>query len=446
MKVEKKKTKRSPKRKQPSVTPATREAAMERIEFHRHAVALMPDPADRRPGIAIMSGGQKRKVDQRFCTCGTARSRTCGHLKELEKLNKLMRNRLEGRNPMDAFRSSFWCRLAEIMNQGAGVPLDDLRLQSTAENRIELFDARGNLLVTCPSGGTDRFRLLDRCLPPPDDTAVPTRYMVLKQLASLSLSNDERYLNERGFRSRRQAFEASFWYGFFYHCYREWGVKECRCLPAISEPSGAFVIQCKKQDGQAVFALEIPRTRVKSVLTALEGVLSNDHGLKFHPIPLDSIFDVRINAELDLEIQPLVRLIQKDGVEKFFRREELQRYQYGDLIYIKELGILVEDQYPKEPPKNFKEPVKTVIQRSQVPHFLDNYEAELKSDAFRVDRNVRQLKILRDIPALNFAAHLLERDWCWLSGSYGDGNQAVSLKEVIQAKQAGQQYIATPGG
>ena len=24
-----------------------------RLEFHRHAVALMPDPADKRPGVAV---------------------------------------------------------------------------------------------------------------------------------------------------------------------------------------------------------------------------------------------------------------------------------------------------------------------------------------------------------------------------------------------------------
>lgn len=446
MKASKGKTKKKQKGKQPPVSGAALESAMTRIEFHRDAIALMPEPGDRCPGIAAISGARKRKVGQRFCSCGTGQSRTCNHKKELEKLQKVIRDRLNGRNPMDVFRVSFWFRLAKTMNQGGVLSLDRLRIQSAEENRIKIFDNRENLLVTYQSDGPDRYRLLERCLPPSDDTSVPTRYSVIKQLAAMSISDDEHYLNESGFRSRRQAFESSFWYRFFYHCFREWGDGGFQFFPAISEPSGKFMLRCKKHGEQEVFALEIPRTRVKSVLTDLKDVLSTDNGVSFDPIPLNSIFDVRLNSDLDLEILPMVRLIQEDGVVKFFRREDLQRYRYGDLVYIKELGILAKDQQSKKPPKKFKESVKTVVQRSQVPHFLDKYEAELKSDAFRVDQNVRRLKILRDIPALKITQHFLERKWCWLSGTYGEGNQAVALQEVIKAKQTGQPYIATAGG
>ena len=76
--------------------------------------------------------------------------------------------------------------------------------------------------------------------------------------------------------------------------------------------------------------MEIPRNRVKRLLQECNGLLSNQHGLAIHPIPLDAIFDVKLTAKLDLEISPLLRLIQKNGEAKFFQREDLKRFQYGD--------------------------------------------------------------------------------------------------------------------
>ena len=113
--------------------------------------------------------------------------------------------------------------------------------------------------------------------------------------------------------------------------------------------------------------MEIPRNRVKQLLQQCAGILSNQHGLIIHPIPLDSIFDGKLTAKLDVEIRPLLRLIQKNGEAKFFEREDLKRFQYGDIYYIRELNLLAEDRYPEPPPKSFGEPLKTVFQKSQVP-------------------------------------------------------------------------------
>ena len=49
--------------------PVVTAADFSRLEFHRNAVALMPDPADRLPGIAFQVEGDTKKVDQQFCSC-----------------------------------------------------------------------------------------------------------------------------------------------------------------------------------------------------------------------------------------------------------------------------------------------------------------------------------------------------------------------------------------
>ena len=64
---------------------AMTESALDRIEFHRHALALMPDPADRRPGIAYFVKGSRSEPGQRFCSCSISRTRTCPHLLGLTK-------------------------------------------------------------------------------------------------------------------------------------------------------------------------------------------------------------------------------------------------------------------------------------------------------------------------------------------------------------------------
>jgi SNF2 family DNA or RNA helicase len=192
--------------------------------------------------------------------------------------------------------------------------------------------------------------------------------------------------------------------------------------------------------------MEIPRNRVKRLLQDCGGMLSNQHGLAINPIPLDVIFDVKLTSKLDIEISPLLRLVSKKGEAKFFQREDLKRFQYGDLYYIKELNLLAEDRYPEPPPKSLAEPVKTVIEKSQVPSFLDKHALELKSSTFQVDKSIRRLKILKNFDRLEITPRVLERDWLWLSVNYGAGNQSIALAEILKARQAGQRYVATDEG
>ncbi len=101
---------------------------------------------------------------------------------------------------------------------------------------------------------------------------------------------------------------------------------------------------------------------------------------------------------------------------------------------------------PEPPPKSFGEPVKTVIQRSQVPAFLDMHATDLESTTFQVDESVRRLKILKKFDRLVIVPQALERDWLWLSVEYGAGNQTIALGDVIKARQAKQCYVATEQG
>ncbi len=420
-----------------------------RIEFHRNALALMPNPGDKRPGIAIMVDPINHYVGQEFCSCSISSTKNCTHLKELYRIAAEIKKKTNGKTLSDEFNSSFWYRLASIMADGFQDSMEDIKLLSYKNNeskRLNVLNKNDEQILNYFSSGLDMSRLLERCTIPRDNMSIPTRSSVIHKLSMLTLTENERILREHGMKTRKQSLEDNFWYKFACHGYREFGIDGCRFYPLIEEKSGTFVLVCKNAKQQKLFSLDIPRKKVKRILTGLKDVLSNQHNMNIHPIPLDSIFDVKLRKNLDIEIKPMIKLIQENGELKFFERDDLKQYQYGDLFYIKELGILAEDQYPKPPPAKFDEPFKTVIKKSQVPSFLEEYETELKQERYIVDDDIKQLKILKDFKKIEITPDTINRDWCWLSITYGTGSGSVSLAEILRAKMAKQRFVATSEG
>ena len=443
------KAKRRPIKKAVAPTPVASAVDFNRLEFHRTAVALMPDPVDRRPGIAYQVDGGPKKVAQQFCSCKTSGAATCSHQKELSRVLAVRQGEDADRQFYDNFQSGLWHRLATVLAQEERETPATIRLaviKSDSRNSIKIIGSSNRTLLTYLSADIDRVRFLERCTQPPEDADVPTRGEVIRQLALLTLSENERVLMDRGLKTRRQVLEETFWYKFAYHCFREFGSDGCTLYPAVDKFDGSFMVAGKTARDEEIFKMVIPRKRVKRLLHECNGLLSNQHGLAVNPISLDAVFDVKLTSELDLEISPILRLVSKEGEAKFFQREDLKRFQYGDLYYIKELNILAEDRYPEPPPKSFGEPVKTVIEKSQVPSFLDTHAHELESRAFQVDKSIRRLKILKKFDRLEITPRVLERDWLWLSVNYGVGNQSIALAEILKARRAKQRFVATDEG
>ncbi len=406
---------------------------------------MMPDPADKRPGIAMRVEAPSGRAGQQYCSCRGSRSKTCSHLKDLSRILGTIRNQNKKTTLYDDFRSSVWYRFAKPMADGTPVKPETIRV-AAADGGFKFFSESGDPLLTYFSNDPDRQRFIDRCAVSNRENGIPTRGDVIKQLALLTLTDDERVLMDMGMKTQRQVLEENFWYRVAYHGYREFSARGCTFHPVIEKRSGAFTIECKAVENHRFFSINIPRTRVKQVLTALKDVLCNEHGFTLDPIPLDAVFDVRLTKGLDIEIQPLLRMIQSDGEARFFDRKDLKRFQYGDLYYIQELGILAEDQYPKPPPEKFKVPVKTVIKRSQVPIFLEAFGSVLKDDTYRVDEKIERLRIFKEFDRVEITPESMDRDWFWLSVTYGVGNQSISLVDILAAKQARQRYIAADEG
>jgi len=441
------KTKKAGKAKR--TEPGLSEADFERIEFHRQGLALFPDQSDRRPGIAIFVEGGSTGLRQRYCSCSVSATRTCAHIRKLVKMNKAVTERLGGKTFDEDFRSSIWYRLAEIMADGCRERPETVRMQSLGSDDkrvIKVCGFSGEEMLYYMTEAPGRSGFLERCGKDPEGDSIPSRGTILQRLALMTLTENERMMHHKGFKTRRQVMEESFWYRVAYHGYREFGPDGCTFHPAIEETSGSFTVSVKRRGGKILFRMIIPRIKVKRLLTALDDLLPNQHELAIHPIPLKSIFKVSAHTQLDIEVRPLIQLIQEDGESRFFEREDLERFRYGNLIYIKEMGILAELEPEGRGERKFRAPVKMALKKSQVPIFFDEFVGDHPELSRLVDENMQPLKIIREFDRIEIGPESLDRDWCWLSVKYGFGNRFISLAEILSAKKEGQRYIGTDGG
>ena len=419
------------------------------VEFHRHGFALLPDPEDCRPGVAFFLKGNKMYEDQRFCSCLTSRKKTCPHILKLVNLYRAFHKQLNGQTPEEHFRSSIWYYLARILSDGCKETAQSVQMHFVGqkpERYLKMFGSDGQEMLHYLSNGPDVSRFIERFGQVPTEDSVPHRAALLDKLALMTLSTNERIIAKMGFKSHRQALEENAWFRVSYHGYRELVVSECTFHPAIEETTGTFTVTCKRSEEEPIFRIVIPRNKVKEVLLAFKDCLPNQHGLTIHPIPLKSLFKVSMNTELDLEVRPIIQILQDDGEESFFERKDLEKFRYGNLVYIKELGLLAELEPPGKMQRKFVSPIKMILKKSQIPSFLQEFGEELSKGPHIVDASVKSLKIFKRYDRVEICPKALDRDWCWFSMSYGFGNTNISLAEILHAKKDGQRYIPTDKG
>ena len=422
---------------------------LHRLEFHRHGFALVPDPSDPRPGVAFFLKGDRRNADQRLCSCSTSRKKTCPHILALTELYRAFHKKLKGRTPDDDFRSGVWYRLARVLAEDCKETTQSVKMHFVGQTRrryLKVLGSDGNEMLRNLSQGPDSSRFIERFGQVSKEDTVPHRAALLDKLVLMTLSGNERVMADAGFKTRGRVLEENFWFRLAYHGYRELGNGGCTFHPAIEENAGTFTVTCKSSEEEPVFRMVIPRNKVKEILLAFKEYLPNQHGLTIHPIPLKSLFKVSMNTELDLEVRPLIQLLQEDGEVRFFDRKDLKKFRYGNLVYLKELGLLAELEPPGKMQRRFVSPRKMVLKKSQIPSFLQEFGEELSEGPHIVDASVKGLKIFREYDRVEISPEALDRDWCWLSMSYGFGNASISLVEILHAKKQGKHYIPIADG
>ena len=422
---------------------------LDRIEFHRQGMALVPEGSDLGPGVAYFIKGDRRVLDQRYCSCSLSVRRTCPHSLRLSEYYQEARRLFGGISPGEAFQKSSWHLLAALLAQDCRETAESIKLQflQTDSSRIiRVTDSRGEEMIHYLSPGPDTGRFLERFDQIPENNQVPSRSALLKKLAELTWTDSERAMNQMGYKTYGQVFEENFWHRFAYHGFQEFFGLDISFVPAVEEESGRFMVTGRHPDGTPLFHLVIPRSRVKGFLKGFRDLLPNQHGLSIHPLPLKSIFKIAATTRMDLTVRPLIQVLQADGEVKYLKKEGLEKFRYGDLIYVKELRILAELEPPGPLERKFTAPIKMVLKKSQVPGFLEEYGQALRQGAHLIDPSIKKLTIYDQINRVEILPQALDRDWCWLDLRYGIGNSSLSLTEILKAREAGQRYIAIQDG
>ncbi|HVT58325.1 MAG TPA: DEAD/DEAH box helicase [Thermoanaerobaculia bacterium] len=424
------------------------------LELHRSGIGLVP-PGPKGAETAIYVGHVPgSRAPLRSCNCETSRRRTCDHLKRLDRALAGLQPHLAAAGWEALFPGTVWYRLAKLLHEGRPQACDTIRVSRRRRGDGEALELRltspdGEELARYFDSSPARLRFLERIGQAGGAEGTFDRAGLLARLALFQLELDERALAKRGYKTQRQTWEESFWHRLAYHCVREFeGEGEGGSFhPAIDAASGRFTLAFRLA-GQPVIEVSVPRLQVSSALKLLAAAFPGQEDLAIHPLPLRSIFHVTLETSFDLseaEVRPAIRALQACGEERFFDLEEIEPFRYGNLVYLRELGILAELERPDRE-RRFRAPAQMKLKRSQVPSFLAEYSEAWEEGALVLDEELRHRKIFRDFDSIEIAGDALDRSWYWLSISYGLGNQSISLAELLRGRREGLPFLEVATG
>jgi superfamily II DNA or RNA helicase len=425
------------------------------LEFHRAGVGLVPaggTGAETAIWVPHLAGSRE---PLRSCNCTASRTRACDHLRALDRaLAELERARAGKRDEVpaetrweSAFPGTVWYRLARLLQEGSSQPCGGIRLsrrQSGGGDTVELrvTTASSEELARYFDASPAQLRFLERTGQAGGAGHAFDRAGLLSRLALFQLSADERALAKHGVKTQRLTWEESFWHRLAYHCVRELGDAGGTFHPAIDTMSGRFTLAFRSA-GEPFVEVTVPRGQVRAALKLLAEAYPQQQDLAIHPIPLRSIFHVTQETRFDLAevvVRPAIEAIQASGEARYFRADEVERFRYGNLVYLEELGILAELERPGHERK-FRAPLQMRLTRSQVPSFLAENSAAWEEGALVLDELLRHRKIFRDFDAVEITREALARSWYWLAIHYAFGNESISLAELLRARRGGLPFV-----
>lgn len=195
-------------------------------------------------------------------------------------------------------------------------------------------------------------------------------------------------------------------------------------------------------DGTETVRIVVPRGQVRPVLEVLAEAFPGEPGLAVHPIPLRTLFHVAATTELDaVEVRPVIEALQAEGERAYLDGEELERFRYGSLVWVKELGVLADLERPGEN-RRFAAPAQVTLRGHQIPGFLE----AVGEEAVVGDGVVARLRVHHDWDALEIAPEAEGKGTLRVKiGCEFDG-AVVPLGDLLDARRRGAPYFDTASG
>jgi hypothetical protein len=202
--------------------------AIEWLEYHRNAVALVPSAEDADPGVAMMRVGVHGDTSCWSCNCSQWASQTCRHMRLLSATFNAHQHVLGSPDLDGPFRSSLWYEIAAVLAEGCRDTPNTVEIKRVSRDPTRYaYNLRGKSLCAYFAADQSAVRFCERCCESFETGNAFSRGDILNQLSRLALTESEYEVMVRGLQTRRQAMEQSFWYRMAYHGFRELGA---RCL------------------------------------------------------------------------------------------------------------------------------------------------------------------------------------------------------------------------
>ncbi|MBS0012609.1 MAG: hypothetical protein KFF46_01460, partial [Desulfobacterales bacterium] len=429
-----------------------------RLEYHRNALALVPEKKDPDPGLAVLVVEAKTGQYTLTCSCkaatGKKRKAKCPHIRQLSDAVRQVSGL--AREPwLDAiFRKSPWYQLASALHQACPVNGQSLSFRddpASDAGALQVLDDNESLLAAFEpdpdasgKAAQEKELLLERTgLAAPDGLAFH-RGRVMDMLANLTLTETERIMADQGVINRRQALEKSFWYRLAYHFRNVSAQGRASVTADIEESTGRFMICC--EDPRRRLRIAVPRRGVMRVQKELERIFPDRTGLPVWPESLESIVRVSADEKNHLRLTLYLRVHSPDGSATAVERSSLKKYWYQDTVYIPDKKVLATWKAPDRFGPVFGRQYTKKIKPGRLPEVIDKL-GDIFSPPNIIDSSARRLKLHRQWDRIELKADAVDRDWCWLSVAYGFGeNAAVSLADIYEARRAGKKYLPVDDG
>ncbi len=427
--------------------------AHQEFELHRQGIGLVPEKGKGQDGSAIYIAQPRGSRPLRSCTCDESKRKTCDHLKTLSKGVTKLKAVYAKTSWEKEFSDSVWFRLAHLLFDAQPLVCSHLRVSrvdNETESFVRLMTKEGREVVRYLDPSEARQRFLERIGKTPEETVFSDRAGLLDRLSLFQATAEERQLNKHGVKTNRQTWEESFWYRLAYHCTREFGDRVGQAsgetfYPAVNQTNGDFTLTFRRSEQEPLVKIVVPRLRVQATLKLLRESFPGQEDLAIYPLPLQTLFRVTQETELDLLVRPVIRVLQMKGQDRFYNGDDLDKFRYGNLVYVRELRVLAELELEGEKRK-FRTPRLLRLKRSQVPIFLDEHSEEIAAGTMVLDEPLRGLAIFKNYDFVEISAEALERSWFWMSVKYGFGDQTISLEDMMSARKKGLPYLETPDG
>ena len=183
-----------------------------------------------------------------------------------------------------------------------------------------------------------------------------------------------------------------------------------------------------------IFALALPRARTPDVLDGLCQL-----GIAETAEKLPAITRAVLDDNTDLHIESCLRC--PDGT--VISRTELEPHRYGRYYHLTGKGFVAVAEQTSDNTLSETQLDITTIESDNVPEFIKTHQQALNADENEIAPDLKQLSVKSMPDSLTIAHSRMDDDWCYLAGSYGFGNDKISLEELLLARRQGKKFAAT---